>query len=179
MVECYNGQCVRDSLCPSPPTGLSGCWSAGSTGDPNAMQTFLPYDDFEASAACLDIKRLGKQRVEAMQILRTLDGQSAGWRHHPAVLMWTGYQQALAAYGLAICRHWQSLGNRCSAGDWFAAYLDNCPDWNDDCWPRWLGEPSFHSSHRSNLLRKDPNWYSRFHWSESPDLPYIWPEGRS
>lgn len=33
------------------------------------MQTFLPYSSFEESAKCLDNKRLGKQRVEAKQIL--------------------------------------------------------------------------------------------------------------
>ena len=32
------------------------------------MQTFLPYPDFWVSAKMLDDKRLGKQRVEAMQI---------------------------------------------------------------------------------------------------------------
>lgn len=36
------------------------------------MQTFLPYKSFEQSAACLDNKRLGKQRVEVLQILKAL-----------------------------------------------------------------------------------------------------------
>ena len=38
------------------------------------MQTFLPYSDFEQSLSCLDNKRLGKQRVESMQILNILTG---------------------------------------------------------------------------------------------------------
>ena len=25
------------------------------------------------------------------------------------------------------------------------------------------------------LLRKDPDYYGRFGWSEPPDLPYFWP----
>lgn len=36
------------------------------------MQTFLPYSSFTESAKVLDNKRLGKQRVEAYQILKTL-----------------------------------------------------------------------------------------------------------
>ena len=36
------------------------------------MQTFLPYPDFERSAKVLDNKRLGKQRVEVLQILNVL-----------------------------------------------------------------------------------------------------------
>ncbi len=36
------------------------------------MQSFLPYQDFKASAECLDNKRLGKQRVECFQMLSVL-----------------------------------------------------------------------------------------------------------
>ena len=36
------------------------------------MQTFLPFADFRKSAAALDNARLGKQRVECLQILRAL-----------------------------------------------------------------------------------------------------------
>jgi hypothetical protein len=54
------------------------------------MQTFLPDRDFAVCAATLDNRRLGKQRLEAYQILRTLRGLSPGWSHHPAVAMWRG-----------------------------------------------------------------------------------------
>ena len=37
------------------------------------MQTFLPYADFERSAKSLDYKRLGKQRVEAMQLIKAIE----------------------------------------------------------------------------------------------------------
>lgn len=40
------------------------------------MQTFLPYPSFIKSAQCLDNKRLGKQRVEAYQILQILTKQA-------------------------------------------------------------------------------------------------------
>lgn len=36
------------------------------------MQTFLPYISFEESAACLDYRRLGKQRLEAKQLLNAI-----------------------------------------------------------------------------------------------------------
>ena len=54
----------------------------------------LPYTDFIKSAKCLDYKRLGKQRVEAKQILNILLGETTktGWRNHPSVLMWYGYE---------------------------------------------------------------------------------------
>ncbi|KPC83656.1 cytoplasmic protein, partial [Streptomyces sp. NRRL WC-3753] len=76
------------------------------------MQTFLPYPDFAASAAVLDVRRLGKQRVETLQVLRGLTVPDYGWRHHPAVRMWQGYEEALVRYGLERCRQWTEAGRR-------------------------------------------------------------------
>lgn len=143
------------------------------------MQTFLPYPDFYASAACLDRLRLGKQRIEAMQILRTLSGQSDGWTNHPATLMWRGHLQALASYGIAICDEWRSRGYFDTAGDWFSNWLDtHGTEWTDTMLPAWFGSPPFHASHRSNLLRKHPEHYTQFNWVEPPTLPYVWPSTR-
>ena len=54
------------------------------------MQTFLPYDDFVLSLDCLDYRRLGKQRVEAMQLLNAMKREKGGWINHPATKMWRG-----------------------------------------------------------------------------------------
>ena len=61
------------------------------------MQTFLPYPDIEKSLECLDRLRLGKQRVEAYQILNILLNRTKTkeWRNHPAVKMWEGHTNAL------------------------------------------------------------------------------------
>lgn len=75
------------------------------------MQTFLPYADFTATADVLDPRRLGKQRVETIQVLRALTVPGYGWRHHPAARMWTGYEEALVRYGLEICDRWCGLGH--------------------------------------------------------------------
>ncbi|HEV3401347.1 MAG TPA: MSMEG_6728 family protein [Acidimicrobiales bacterium] len=74
------------------------------------MQTFLPFPEFELTATVLDDRRLGKQRVEVLQILRALTRERYGWQSHPAVLMWAGYEEALGAYGLAVCRAWSRRG---------------------------------------------------------------------
>ena len=75
------------------------------------MQTFLPYPDFEQSAAVLDRARLGKQRVETMQLmnamLRQYLGESvSGWINHPAKRMWDGYAWALLQYQIAVISEW-------------------------------------------------------------------------
>lgn len=134
------------------------------------MQTFLPHESFVASAQCLDRQRLGKQRVEVLQILRVLAGQTKGWKNHPAVLMWKGYEGMLVTYGACICREWMDRG-----------YQDTCLDKLGEfssfksAYPPWLGLEEFHLSHRSNLVRKDPEHYGALWPGVKPDLPYYWP----
>jgi len=38
--------------------------------------------------------------------------------------------------------------------------------------PGWLGDPAFHRSHQSSLLRKNPAHYT---FDVPDDLPYVWP----
>lgn len=149
------------------------------------MQTFLPYVGFRHSAECLDTKRLGKQRVEAKQILIALGcgvGDHAGnamsrWRNHPAVCMWRGHEGQLALYGYAVCAVWRERGYRDTLLEQFEARYRSLatlqPDSLEEPW--WLGCTAFHASHRSNLLRKDAVYYSRFGWGEPHTLPYLWP----
>lgn len=133
------------------------------------MQTFLPYADFAESAAVLDYRRLGKQRVEVLQLLNALQGKSKGWVNHPAAIMWRGYEPALAAYGNAVIAEWVSRG-----------YKNTMPYWELEHGklyevPWWLGNEQFHLSHQSNLLRKDAAWYGRYFPGVPHDLPYTWP----
>jgi len=131
------------------------------------MQTFLPYADFEQSASTLDSRRLGKQRVEAYQILRALTIPGYGWRHHPAVQMWRGYEDALRQYMNACIREWVRRGYRNT--------MALAPVPAEVRLPPWLGDERLHAGYRSNLLRKDPDYYAQFGWIEAPDLPYYWP----
>jgi pyrimidine dimer DNA glycosylase len=135
------------------------------------MQTFLPLPDFALSAGCLDDARLGKQRVEAFQIVRTLDGVTKGWRNHPAVRMWRGHEAALLEYGAQVCAEWVRRGNADTVGEKLGAHARTGPVEL----PPWFGDDAFHASHRSNLIRKDPAWYRSFGWTEPDDLPYVWP----
>ena len=153
------------------------------------MQTFLPFDDFHKSAEVLDYRRLGKQRVEAKQILQILlgDSKGSGWKNHPAVLMWKGFEAALAWYGSIICAKWIQCGYKDQTRSYFSDYLDtlfvplNGGDGShlEIYVPPWLGNEEFHASHRSNLLRKDPEHYGQFGWKEPMDLPYVWPVRKS
>src|SRR4051812_50096309 len=81
------------------------------------MQTFLPYRDFTRSAQVLDSPRLGKQRVETLQVLRALELGEYGWRDHPVVRMWRGRSPALVVYGLEGVRAWAARGHAASTLD--------------------------------------------------------------
>lgn len=158
------------------------------------MQTFLPMarwpdsmTGYKESAACLDDRRLGNQIKECAQILAACYGGAAiivrdepvlysiGYtRSHPAVKMWIRYEASLCRYACAIVDEYRSRGRR-----GMVVYekmfrrvrqiLDSPYD------PLWLSDIG--PSHRSQLLLKDPVWYSQFGWSERPgSIPYLWPE---
>lgn len=145
------------------------------------MQTFLPYADFRESAKALDDKRLGKQRVECKQILRALGvyvagvAKGKGWVNHPAVRMWRGHEVALLQYAIACCQEWRRRGFEDTLLSQFRRAAIVAWLTRSHSWPAWLGDERLHASHRSNLLRKDEEHYSRFGWSEPADLPYVWP----
>ncbi|WP_104138680.1 MSMEG_6728 family protein [Arthrobacter sp. ZGTC131] len=145
------------------------------------MQTFLPYPDFRQSAAALDPARLGKQRVEALQTLRALVIPEYGWQSHPAIRMWMGYVPALTMYGLAMVDEWTKRGFADNTGANIREFAPQAahPDYAAKIpMPPWLGDPELHLSHRSNLIRKEPRFYSELFPGTEADLEYVWPEPR-
>lgn len=130
------------------------------------MQIFRPYIDHEMSARFLDSLRLGKQRVEAKQvilaILRKLgiinDGRK-GWLNHPMVLMYFNdgkpYINDLVNYFYAVVDEWVRRGyvNHVSLNDveHYLKYVDGIE-----------GTPvtqEMAREYRRVLLLKDPCYY--------------------
>jgi hypothetical protein len=150
------------------------------------MQTFLPFPAFTDSARVLDARRLGKQRVETIQVLRALTVPGYGWRHHPAAAMWAGYEEALVRYGLEVCTVWCEMGRADTCATTMIEDLTRAvglPSVRSQVdlaeagdLPPWLGEEAFHLSHRAALVRKDPEHYRRFFPDVPDDLPYVWPQ---
>jgi hypothetical protein len=129
------------------------------------MQTFLPDSDFTISASILDYRRLGKQRVEAYQILK------GDWPNHPASKMWKNYRAALATYGIAICREWIKRGYKDTMLDRF---LKMEKELGEIILPSWIGGP-IHTNHRARLLAKNFDFYSKYKWAEIPTEVNYWP----
>lgn len=144
------------------------------------MTTFLPYESYWESSLVLDSKRLGKQRAECLYLLKLMlvdtDKEPKG-ATKLCVRMWSNNIVSLGLYTLVMCKEWKARN-----------YVDNVADqvrllipgidlgWIAET-PKWLGNPDFHASHRSNLLRKDPVHYRKYEWTEPNNLPYVWPSG--
>lgn len=162
------------------------------------MQTFLPSSDFYESAKVLDNRRLGKQRIECLQILQTLTkgptikvcrgcgihcsceesdfvDRKTPWYNHPAVKMWRGFELSLVQYGLIVCEEWiiRGFNDTCRGKILKVLSLDKLKE--PIIHPKWLGDERFYASHRSNLLRKNREHYGQFNWKEPDNLPYFWP----
>ncbi len=132
------------------------------------MQTFLPYKSFKQSLQSLDWRRLGKQRVEAHQVLNVLLGrtETKGWINHPITRMWKGYEPALQLYFNMCVEEWINRGYNNNMK------LEEITE--PIVFPHWLGNDLIHSSHRANLLRKDKEFYSTYMWTEDCTNPYCW-----
>ncbi len=145
------------------------------------VQTFLPYADFERTAQVLDDRRLGKQRVEVLQILNAMHRNTGGWINHPVTRMWSGNEPALVAYGLAVIEVWSRKGRADTVRDKILPHLHGEPVRTQrqleavGMLPPWLGRHDLHRAHRSALVRKMPDHYGPLFPDVEDDLPYVWP----
>lgn len=133
------------------------------------VQTFLPEASYEASAAALDTKRLGKQRVEALQIEHVLIGLSTGWANHPAVRMWEGYLPALRMYKRACILEWVKRG-----------FVNNMEIPSIQFAPRpwWYKDPLI-DIHQGVLIYKNPSHYQPMWPKQLSGAMNIWPNNQS
>lgn len=142
------------------------------------MLTFHPQIKFFASLRKLDDARLGKQRQDALNILKKLlapDRPKSFDGIDPAAAMWDGYEFTLGVYGMSACSEWQNKrGNRDKLAFEIHKLISDYPP--ELIEPPWLGDLNFHRSHRSYLIMRDPGHYEEF-WPSTPELmPLLWPQ---
>lgn len=141
------------------------------------MQTFITSFDIKETARILDNKRLGKQRIESIQIAKLcLEINNNRWRNHPAVLMWEGYESYLIkVYLYIIMNEWKERGYKNIKCEIDYRRLYELVKNNSPRFPNWITK-EFILSHQSNLVRKKPEYYRKFFPDVPDDLPYIWPK---
>ena len=135
------------------------------------MQTFLPYQNFVRSVQSLDNQRLGKQRIEAKQLINILDGghTTSGWKNHPALKMWVGHTNSLKYYCNCCIDEWISRGFKNTMEKYDVDHQ------NEDPW--WIGNEDFHRAMRARLIAKDRDYYlPKFPGDENFNGgKYFWP----
>jgi hypothetical protein len=133
------------------------------------MQTFMPFKSFYHTAQALDNKRLNKQILECYQILKVLssDDPKAGWRNHPAVKMWKGFEMGLFQYAMVMIEEANKRGIRTENN------LRNLNELNERAYkdwgygmPLWMDDKKVMArvttTHKANLYLKDPIFYTDF-----------------
>lgn len=133
------------------------------------MQTFLPYKDFDKSAHALDSRRLNKQILEGYQILKVLNNPDprAGWRNHPAVKMWRGFENTLFTYILAMIAEADRRGIKTDKNkdNLIQLRVATIQNWGSGT-PPWYNNESIMkkvtTTHKANLYRKDDAYYNHF-----------------
>lgn len=139
------------------------------------MQIFSPYRSFIDISNCLDKRRLNKQKIEIYQILNciSLGDKAKGWKNHPAVKMAHGYELFFIDYALEIADSCLRIGYKDTLIPKIKVFREIFK--GEYKKPFYWGNEKFHSSHRSNLLRKDPIYYGKFGWKEDNTQEYFWP----
>lgn len=163
------------------------------------MQVFSQSPDFQKIADTLDNKRLNKQKVEIFQILNTLSigpfqklngdkwvplsteqyqpfdhfHRKTPWYNHPAVKMVKNHELFFIDYALTIAQ-------KCLEKGWKDTLIPKIEFFkqifkNNTDKPSFWGDERFHNSHKSALLFKNPAYYQKFGWTETPELNYYWP----
>jgi hypothetical protein len=130
--------------------------------------TFCIDVDPNMTAKILDDRRLGKQRVEAAQIVDTLLNGGA-WSNHVAVKSWIGYVDALKHYCNTMILEWIRRGHNNTMP------IYDLPQ--NIIYPPWYSNSKVHYSHMARLLEKDANYYKD---TLKPPIEYmaygyIWP----
>lgn len=106
-----------------------------------------------------------------------IENRRVGWGNHPATRMWVGAGYELSKYQDAICAELRERGRTDSNLPLkLGLVLQDALGYMEmyDA-PKWYGVEGFHESHRANLLRKDPEHYGQFGWTEEPQEGYLWP----
>lgn len=134
--------------------------------------TFLPNIRFFTSIRTLDDARVGRQRQDALKILRGLMGEE---QYHISQDMWSGYEYTLGVYGMTACSVWQQeRGKEDDIALQIHDILKDLP--HEFVVPPWMEDLDVHRSHRSYLIRKDPHHYAS-QWPNTPEnMPLLWPQ---
>lgn len=134
--------------------------------------TFVTHDDPRETAKLLDRARLGKQRLEAKQIIDILsnvpmkNSTKVSSRKHPAIDMWQGHIVALKFYFNCITKRWIKRGYKNTMELYdikeTKELLTEIETKTPKLFPWWFFCPLLQLSHQCSLYRKNNEYYSKY-----------------
>lgn len=162
------------------------------------IQTWLPHANLLASAAALHPDDLARQRIHNWQLISLLSCYLVSdenlwhccWREHPLVLQWKNYLPFLMEYNRAVAKVYNrgsATGGQLMPASQPDPVLTQCEELFDAAVeagacdaevsfvPGWIGNAGYHASHQSNLVRKNPEFYSNLFPNVTENLKYVWP----
>lgn len=134
------------------------------------VNTFILTNSPKECAKLLDYKRLGKQRVEAYQIVNIIIGEQKGFSNHPIAHVWKDHVESLKYYTNCMIDEWINRGYK----NTMVKY--DLPDYTEDQLPWWYKNKQLQYCNMASLARKDPKFYSGVFTfpSEYEHHGYIW-----
>lgn len=118
-----------------------------------SMQIFIPFPCVRKSLKSLDYKRLGKQRLEAWQIIRIIRGETTGYQKHPIISTYRKYLPAVIDYYNKCLEEWENRGYQNDKLQ--PIKLDSEPER-----PPFWDYKEFTDRHQAILRAKDPLFYT-------------------
>jgi hypothetical protein len=142
------------------------------------VNTFVLSSDLKENFRYLDYKRLGKQRVEAKQILNVLEGKLTksgkelkGYKNHPIVKMWSRHICGLKLYLNYCIEEWVSRGYNNTMQK---ENIDEEYEKEEDLLPWWVFNKQVQNTHKASLIRKDPDFYYYKFFGTTFETEYIY-----
>lgn len=145
------------------------------------MITWFTRFSFDRSAADLTDITLGQQIDEGYEVFKALTGQDSKVDDNAPVLrMWEGYEFALGLYVMCAGDQFTRIRRNIDM-TFYEVYNDmqvmkqNDPEFVYEA-PPWFRDADLCRSHRSNLIRRQPENYNDGRWPGTPPvMPYLWP----
>ena len=142
------------------------------------VNTFILSNSPRTCVTLLDYRRLGKQRVEAKQIIDTIENKTDGWKNHPVSKMWKDHVIGLKYYFNCCVDEWVNRGYKNTMIKYdLSDYL--LPDGSYDelkLLPWFYYNKQIQESFKASLYRKEPDFYKDIISHDSPYVfhGYIW-----
>ena len=160
------------------------------------VNTFITSPSLEKCAKNLDNLRLGKQRVECIQLISFIENtNNKGFKNHPVLIMWKEHVTALKVYCNFMIREFIARGFENTIpiyelDETKIVFYDNIfneetglteiikPQIEKDSivFPIWFNWNPLILTHQASLLKKNNNYYSKIfeHNPKFFKLGYLW-----